>query len=118
MSGYGLGICRLRVFPGSTLALAVHLVYNTNKVHKAMKGDAMNETSTITARISAQSKERLEALAQATGRTKGFLVAQAVEEYLEAQAWQIEETMKAIEEADAGDFATDEESGAFRAKWA
>ncbi len=77
----------------------------------------MNETVTITARIPAKDKERLEVLARATGRTKGFLIAQAVEEYLETQAWQIEETVKAIHEADAGDFATDEELRALRAKW-
>jgi RHH-type transcriptional regulator, rel operon repressor / antitoxin RelB len=77
----------------------------------------MSETSTITARIPTRAKERLEALAQATGRRKGFLIAQAVEAYLETQAWQIEETLKAIKEADAGDFATDEELEAFRAKW-
>jgi predicted DNA-binding protein len=39
----------------------------------------MNETVTITARIPAKNKERLEALAQATGRKKGFLIAQALE---------------------------------------
>lgn len=77
----------------------------------------MNETATVTARIPARAKERLEALARATGRKKGFLIAQAVEAYLETQAWQIEETLKAIQEAEAGDFATDEELGALRAKW-
>ncbi|MGA2937087.1 MAG: ribbon-helix-helix domain-containing protein [Syntrophobacteraceae bacterium] len=77
----------------------------------------MHETVTITARIPAKNKERLEALAQATGRKKGFLIAQALEEYLETQAWQIEETLKAIQEADAGNFAADEELRAFRAKW-
>ena len=77
----------------------------------------MNETVTITARIPAKNKERLEALARATGRKKGFLIAQALEEYLESQAWQIEETLKAVQEADAGDFATNEELRAFRAKW-
>ncbi|MGA3112920.1 MAG: ribbon-helix-helix domain-containing protein [Syntrophobacteraceae bacterium] len=77
----------------------------------------MNETVTITARIPAKNKERLEVLARATGRKKGFLIAQAVEEYLQTQAWQIEETAKAIQEADAGNFAADEELRAFRAKW-
>lgn len=77
----------------------------------------MSETATVTARISVKAKERLEALAQATGRKKGFLIAQALETYLDAQAWQVEETVKAIQEAEAGDFATDEEMRAFRAKW-
>jgi len=82
-----------------------------------MREEAMSETATITARIPARDKERLEALAQATGRKKGFLIAQAVEAYLETQAWQVEETLEAIQEAEAGDFATDEELRAFRAKW-
>jgi predicted transcriptional regulator len=78
----------------------------------------VNETVTITARIPAKNKERLEVLAQATGRKKGFLVAQALEEYPETQAWRIEETLKAIHEADAGNFpADDEELRAFHAKW-
>ena len=77
----------------------------------------MSETAIITARIPTRDKERLEALAHATGRRKGFLIAQAVEAYLETQAWQIEETLKAIKEAEAGDFATNEELRAFRAKW-
>jgi len=77
----------------------------------------MSATATITARIPAQDKERLEALAQATGRKKGFLVAEALQAYLETQAWQVEEIKRAIEEANAGDFATDEELRSFRARW-
>jgi len=77
----------------------------------------MSQTATITARILAQDKERLEALAKAMGCTKGFLVAQAVEAYLEVQSWQVEEIHRAIQEADAGDFATDEEARELHAKW-
>ncbi|MGC9195820.1 MAG: CopG family ribbon-helix-helix protein [Syntrophobacteraceae bacterium] len=77
----------------------------------------MDETATVSARIPVGTKERLETLAKATGRKKGFLIAQAVEAYLEIQAWQVEETLKAIEEANSGDFATDEEMRVFRARW-
>jgi predicted transcriptional regulator len=77
----------------------------------------LNETATVTARIPVKDKKRLEALAQATGRKKGFLIAQALETYLDTQAWQVEETVKAIQEAETDDFATDEEMRAFRAKW-
>ncbi|MDR3567894.1 MAG: ribbon-helix-helix domain-containing protein [Syntrophobacteraceae bacterium] len=77
----------------------------------------MDETATVSARIPVGTKERLETLAKATGRKRGFLIAQAVEAYLEIQAWQVEETLKAIEEANSGDFATDEEMRVFRAKW-
>lgn len=77
----------------------------------------MDEGATISARIPIGTKERLEALAQATGRKRSFLIAQAVEAYLETQAWQVEETLRAIKEAKAEDFATDEEMRSFRAKW-
>ena len=77
----------------------------------------MDETATVTARIPVGAKDRLEALAQATGRKRSFLIAQAVEAYLETQAWQVEETLQAIKEAKAEDFATDEEMRSFRAKW-
>ncbi len=77
----------------------------------------MDETATVSARIPVGTKERLEALAKATGRKRGFLIAQAVEAYLEIQAWQVDETLKAIEEANSGDLATDEEMRALRDKW-
>ena len=77
----------------------------------------MADTVSVTARIPSEDKERLEALATATGRTKGFLISKAIRDYLENNAWQIEETQKAIKEAEAGDFATDEETEAFFAKW-
>lgn len=77
----------------------------------------MADTVSVTARIPAEDKDQLEALANATGRTKGFLISRAIRDYLENHAWQVEETQKAIREAEAGDFATDEETEAFFAKW-
>lgn len=77
----------------------------------------MDDSATVSARIPIGTKERLEKLAQATGRKRGFLIAQAVEAYLETQVWQVEETLRAIEEAKAQDFATDAEMRSFRAKW-
>lgn len=56
-------------------------------------------------------------LAEATGRTKSFLAVQALQEFVERETWQVAETKKALEEADAGDFATDEEMAALDAKW-
>jgi len=77
----------------------------------------MSGTVSVTARIPSQDKERLEALAQSTGRTKGYLISKAIQDYLDNQAWQIEEIQKAIKEAEAGDFATEQETEAFFAKW-
>jgi len=77
----------------------------------------MSETVAVTARISIQEKEQLDSLSASTGRTKGYLISRAIQEYLQNQAWQIEEIKKAVGEADAGDFAGEEEVEAFFAKW-
>ncbi len=69
----------------------------------------MPETSVLTVRLDTETKERLDELARSTRRSKSFLAAQAIEAYIEEEAWQIAEIEKAIVEADAGDFATPEE---------
>ncbi len=60
---------------------------------------------------------RLGDLAQATGRTKSFLAVQALREFIQREAWQVSEIRKALSEADAGDFSSDEEMAALDAKW-
>lgn len=61
--------------------------------------------------------DQLNDLAEATGRTKTFLAVQAIKEFVHQQSWQISEIKKGLAEADAGDFATDEELEALKAKW-
>ena len=77
----------------------------------------MVETISVTARIPVADKERLDRLAMATGRTRGFLISRAIQDYLANQAWQIEEIKKAVEEANAGELATEEETRVFFARW-
>ena len=60
---------------------------------------------------------QLDALAAATGRTKSFLAGQAIRDYIAREAWQIADIQQAIDEADAGDFASDDEVNAISAKW-
>lgn len=69
-------------------------------------------------RLSDDQSETLAKLAEATGRSKNFLAAQALDEYLARESWQIGEIQQAIAEADAGDFASDSEVKAIRNKWA
>lgn len=64
---------------------------------------------TINVRVPETLYAQLEALAQATTRTKSFLTIQALESYLEAESWQIQDIQQGIREADAGEFATTEE---------
>ena len=61
--------------------------------------------------------DQLKDLAETTGRTKNFLAVQALRNFIEQEAWQVAEIKKAIAEADAGDFATDEEMRELDAKW-
>lgn len=64
---------------------------------------------TVTARLEEATAERLERLAEATRRSKSWLVEQAVEAYLEDQSWQIEAIREGLAQADAGEFAEDAE---------
>ncbi len=76
------------------------------------------ETAVLTLRINSATKEQLEKLASATHRSKSFLAAEAINRYLETEAWQIGEIEKALKEADAGDFAEDEQVALVAAKYA
>ena len=44
---------------------------------------------TLSVRIQPETRDQLELLANATGRTKSFLAAEAIEHYLSIQVWQI-----------------------------
>ncbi|VVP79589.1 CopG family ribbon-helix-helix protein [Pseudomonas fluorescens] len=73
--------------------------------------------SVMSLRIPDEIADTLANLARATGRTKSYLAVDALREYLAREAWQIEEIQKALKEADAGDFASDEEVRAIAEKW-
>lgn len=73
--------------------------------------------SVMSLRLPDEMAETLAHLAKATGRSKSFLAVDALREYLAREAWQIEELQKALAEADAGDFASDDEVSAIAEKW-
>jgi predicted transcriptional regulator len=74
------------------------------------------ESAVLTIRVSPDTKDQLDKLAQATKRSKSFLAAEALERYLEVEAWQVAEIRKALHEADAGDFASEEDLAAVMKK--
>ena len=52
-------------------------------------------------RLKPETKARLQELAEATGRSKSFLAQDAIEKYLDLEAWQIraiQEGLKAVDE--------------------
>jgi predicted transcriptional regulator len=63
----------------------------------------------ITFRIDSSKKVAIDALAQGINRDRSYILNEAVNAYLEMYQWQIEEIQKGIAEANAGDFASDEE---------
>jgi RHH-type rel operon transcriptional repressor/antitoxin RelB len=74
-------------------------------------------SSTMTIRLEDEVKARLDKLAGSTNRSKSFLAAQAIREFIENNDWQITEIQASLAEADAGDFASDKEVAALAKKW-
>ena len=56
-------------------------------------------TTTLTVRVRPDIAERLKALAESTQRTRSFLAAEAIEEYLTTQEWQVRAILEGIESA-------------------
>ena len=66
-------------------------------------------SSALTLLLDDNLSKKLDRLAKSTHRSKAFLAAEAIREYVAVNEWQIREIKKALREADRGDFATDQE---------
>jgi predicted transcriptional regulator len=77
----------------------------------------MSESSVLTLRLDAKLKNKLDRLSKSMNRSRSFVAAQAIQEYVSVNEWQINEIKKGLAEADAGDFATDEEVQQVMKKW-
>ncbi len=62
----------------------------------------MSETTLISVRVPVDTARKLEALAAATKRSKSYIGAEAIEQYISTQEWQIKAIEKAIKSADKG----------------
>ncbi len=64
---------------------------------------AKRETSeTFTVRVGPEIKKRLASLAASTGRSRSFLTAEAIAEYLDANEWQVAGIRQALSSLDRG----------------
>ena len=77
----------------------------------------MPQSTTMTIRLEPELKSRLDKLSAATHRSKSFLAAEAVREFVEINEWQIEEIKNSIREADAEEFSSDHEVQSVFSKW-
>ena len=60
------------------------------------------DTDTVSIRFDRATKARLQKLAKSTGRSRAFLAAEAIEEYLDINEWQVAGILGAIASLDRG----------------
>ncbi len=75
-------------------------------------------SATVTIRLESELKQRLEQLAESMQRSKSFLAAQAIRDFVDLNEWQVQDIQQAIIEADRGDFASDQDVAEVLGKWA
>ena len=69
----------------------------------------MSGSAVLTLRLDAKLKSRLDRLSKSMNRSRSFVAAQAIQEFVSLNEWQIAQIKKAIDAADRGEFASDEE---------
>ena len=74
-------------------------------------------STTLTVRIDAVAKERLEKLAESTGRSRSFLAADAINLYLEVNEWQVAGIKQAIASLDRGEAIAHEQVKDWVVSW-
>lgn len=60
-------------------------------------------STTVSVRINGAAKKRLEKLAKSTGRSRSFLAAEAINEYLDLNEWQVAGIKNAMTSLDRGE---------------
>ena len=74
-------------------------------------------STTFSVRVERSTKKRLEELSKNTGRSRAFLAAQAINEYLDVNDWQVIGIKKAIRSLDTGMGIPHEEVKKWVASW-
>ncbi len=71
----------------------------------------------ITVRLEAAKRAELDELARATSRDRSFLVNEAIDAYLAVHRWHIAHIEQGLCQAEAGEFASEDEVNAAFARW-
>ncbi|OGI49803.1 MAG: hypothetical protein A3B81_05960 [Candidatus Muproteobacteria bacterium RIFCSPHIGHO2_02_FULL_65_16] len=77
----------------------------------------MAGTTLISVRVPDEVARRLGALAEATDRSKSYMAAQAIEEFIALHEWQVKAIRKGLAEAEAGKLAGHGEALKILKKW-
>ena len=79
--------------------------------------DGRPMTETLSVRLDATVKKRLEALAKQSRRSKSFLAAEAIAAYVQAEEWQLGEIRRGLRELDAGQAVSHERVSTWLRSW-
>ena len=71
----------------------------------------------LTLQLDAEQNIALDQIATNLDCDRSELIKQAIDTYLQNYQWQVNHILKGIEQADAGEFATDEQVAQAFAKW-
>jgi RHH-type rel operon transcriptional repressor/antitoxin RelB len=74
-------------------------------------------SATFTVRVDASIKKRLEKLAKSTGRSRSFLAAEAIGEFIDVNEWQIAGIKQAIVSMDRGEGVAHEQVREWVRSW-
>jgi len=74
-------------------------------------------TETLSIRIDAETKKRLDALSKLSKRSKSFLAAEAITAFVDAEEWQLGEIRDGIAELDSGQTVSHEKVSKWLETW-
>jgi predicted transcriptional regulator len=74
-------------------------------------------SETLSIRIDAATKQRLDALAKRSRRSKSFLAAEAIASYVEQEEWQLGEIRAGAAELDEGQGVSHEKAATWLKSW-
>ena len=77
----------------------------------------MPVTPPPTLTIDAARRDALDTIARETHRDRDAVLAEAIDSYIAVQRWQVEHIAEGLRQAEAGEFANDEEVEAAFARW-
>jgi len=87
-------------------------------VSRCTQEGEMGSRRVLTLRLDSRLRAGLDKLAEATRRSRSFLAAEAIRDYVTLNRWQIEEIEKGLAEAGRGEFASEREVNRVVKKWA
>jgi predicted transcriptional regulator len=77
----------------------------------------MSTSTTLTVRLPVKTRRKLEKLAEATARSKSWLAADAIREYVENEEWQVKAIRRGLADIRAGRVVPHEKVEAWLDSW-